>query len=150
MTWTVADVMTKDLSTVDRAGEPISADVVTTTPGMALSIAASLMFQHRMNLLPVVDMDRRLIGTLSRTQLLKVFLRSDESIRREIRTVLHKSSEIGHGNVDVKVIEGVAHLYGQLEPDSINELLIRLVAAVPGVVGVTSHLNVAGQVLEPI
>jgi CBS domain-containing protein len=62
----------------------MTADVVTTTASAPLPAAASLMFQLHLKVLPVVDSDHRLVGMVSRAQVLKVFLRSDESIRREI------------------------------------------------------------------
>jgi predicted transcriptional regulator len=142
MTWTVSDVMSKDVTTVGFAGESMTADVVTTTASTPLATAASLMFQHHAKVLPVVDAENRLVGIVSRSRLLKVFVRSDESIRREIgREYIHGMPLLGCGKLEAEVKDGVVHLYGDVGEGSLTGLLMRLVAAVPGVVGVESHLE---------
>jgi CBS domain-containing protein len=143
MTWTVSDVMSKDVATVGPAGELMAGDhVVTTTASTPLATAASLMFQHRMKVLPVVDADNRLVGVVSRSRLLRVFLRSDESIRREIaRDYLRNSPLIGRGRVEAEVRDGVVRLHGEVDAGSPTGLLMRLIAGVPGVVGVASDLK---------
>ncbi len=128
------------------AGELMTADVVTTTASTPLATAASLMFQHRAKVLPVVDSENRLVGIVSRSHVLEVFLRSDESIRREVaRDYLHDMPLIGRGHVEAEVMDGVVHLYGEVETGSLTGLLVRLVAGVPGVVGVTSHLKLTSK-----
>jgi CBS-domain-containing membrane protein len=116
----------------------MSRDVVSTTTTSPLAAAASLMFQHHLKVLPVVDSEHRVVGLVSRAQVLKVFLRSDESIRKEVvRDVL--------GEVEVEVREGVVHLYGVDETDSRTEAACRKVMGIPGVVGVKTHLNPASE-----
>jgi CBS-domain-containing membrane protein len=125
------------------AGELMTTDVVTTTADTPLAAAASLMFQHRVQVLPVVDSEKRLAGMVNRSQILKVFLRSDESIRREIVRDLVEVPLIGRRDVDVEVNEGVVQLHGEVETGSLTEIVSRLVSSVPGVVGVESHLKVS-------
>lgn len=145
MTWKVSDVMTKAEATT--AGELMTAGVVTTTASTPLATAASLMFQHHVKVLSVVDSDNRLVGLVSRSQLLRIFLRNDESIRREIvRDYLRKKKVRGCGNVEAEVLDGVVHLYGEVQTGSPTDLLMRLVAGVPGVVGVESHLSITSKV----
>ena len=43
----------------------------------------------------------------------------------------------------VEVRDGVVRLNGEVESGSLTGLLVRLVAAVPGVVGVQNHLELA-------
>jgi CBS-domain-containing membrane protein len=124
------------------AGELMTTDVVTTTVETPLAAAASLMFEHRVQVLPVVDSEKRLAGMLNRSQILKVFLRSDELIRREIVRDLDEMPLIHGGDVDVEVNEGVVQLHGEVETGSLTEIVSRLVSSVPGVVGVQSHLKV--------
>jgi CBS domain-containing protein len=59
-------------------GELMTHDLVTTTPNVPLTTAASLMFERHLKMLPVVDHTKRVVGTVSRWQILTVFLRSDE------------------------------------------------------------------------
>jgi CBS domain-containing protein len=156
MTWTVSDVMTKN---VDTGDEPKAAGAVTTTGDTALAVAASLMFQHHATALPVVDSHNRLVGTVTRSQVLKAFLRSDRSIRREILKIVAAASVLrdvgpreegarrfgpaaaGRGRVEVEVVSGLVQLHGEINSRVKAERLIRLIRSVPGVVGVESHLS---------
>lgn len=63
----------------------MSSPVVTARPSWTAVEAARLMERHRVKRLPVVDADGRLIGVLSRSDLLQLFLRRDRSIQEEIR-----------------------------------------------------------------
>jgi CBS domain-containing protein len=145
MTWMVSDVMTKAEATT--AGALMTAGVVTTTASTSLATAASLMFQHHAKVLSVVDSENRLVGILSRSQLLRIFLRNDESIRREIvRDYLRNKKMRGCENVEAEVLDGVVHLHGDVQTGSPTDLLMRLVAGVPGVVGVESHLRITSKV----
>lgn len=143
MTWTVSDVMAKDPASVGRAGELVAAAVVTTTASTSLASAASLMFQHRIHLLPVVDSGNRPVGIVSRTQVLKVFLRSDEAIRREIVKILHEVSAVRRSDLEVEVKDGLVSLRGEIEAVSLARLLIERISSVPGVVGVRGELEPA-------
>jgi CBS domain-containing protein len=124
-------------------GELMTGELVTTTPDAPLTTAASLMFERHLKMLPVVDFAKRLVGTLSRSQVLTVFLRSDESIRREVARELRLVPEIVRGQVEAEVKEGVVHLYGDVGKESATELLTDLVTGIPGVVGVVFELNSA-------
>jgi CBS domain-containing protein len=126
--------------------ELMTAHVVTTTATAPLATAASLMFERRLNVLPVVDSRKRLVGIVSRSQVLKVFLRSDESIRREVVRDLLNMPLIGLGNVDVEVNDGVVTLYGVDDAEGHSELVSRHVAGMPGVVGVKRHPKLTREV----
>lgn len=146
MTWAVSDVMSKDATAVGPAGQVLAPGTVTTTADTPLATAASLMFEHHINVLPVVDSKRRLVGVVSRSRLLRVFLRSDESIRKEIaREYLRDSPLLEGDKVEAEVKDGVVHLYGEVETGNQTALLMRLLAGVPGVVGVESHLEEPGK-----
>ncbi|HEX7262811.1 MAG TPA: BON domain-containing protein, partial [Candidatus Dormibacteraeota bacterium] len=124
----------------------MSSDLVTTTPAAPLTTAASLMFEHRLKVLPVVDSENRLVGIVTRAHVLKVFLRSDESLRREIAHALLDTPLSSHG-IDVEVLNGVVTIRGEVATRSLLDLAGRLVAGTPGVVGVESHLTIAGKTL---
>ena len=123
----------------------MTSEVVTTKVTAPLAAAASLMFQHHLKVLPVVDSDHRLIGMVSRAQVLKVFLRSDESIRRDIARGLAGIPSLERGKVEVEVLNGVVHLRGEVETVGASDRMSRLAASTPGVVGVVSHLTLAGE-----
>ena len=132
---TAADVMTKE--------------VVAVAPGATVAAAARLMFEHRVKRLPVVDSSNRLIGIVSRADVLRIFLRTDESIRKEVaHGLLNELPLLGRGRVQVTVKDGVVRLDGEVESGSLTGLLVRLVAAVPGVVGVENHLRPTPNLVE--
>jgi CBS-domain-containing membrane protein len=117
---------------------------VTTTEQTPLNTAASLMFEHHLKVLPVVDSAKRLVGTVTRSQVLNVFLRSDESIRREVAGELRLVPEIIRGSVRAEVKDGVVRLHGDVERKGLEELLTELVSGIPGVIGVDVDLEPAG------
>ena len=66
------------------AGDLMSCPAVTAGPDDPVKTAARLMRKQRLQRLPVVDRDGRLAGIVSRSDVLSVFQRSDEEIRREV------------------------------------------------------------------
>jgi CBS domain-containing protein len=117
--------------------------VITVLPETPISVAVRQMFQHRINRLPVTDDARRLVGIISRSDVLRMFLRSDLSIRREVRTAVAGDMPfLGKGTVGAEVTDGVVTLDGEVEPGTMTDVLVRLVASVPGVVGVKNQLKV--------
>jgi CBS domain-containing protein len=66
------------------AGDLMSHPAVTARPDDLVQAAAGLMRKHRLQRLPVVGPDGRLAGIVSRSDVLSVFDRSDEEIRREV------------------------------------------------------------------
>ncbi|MFH9011046.1 CBS domain-containing protein [Streptomyces sp. NPDC017943] len=99
--------------------------------------AARLMARHRVKRLLVVDDDGRLIGVVSRSDLLRVFLRADQAIRTEIvEEVLVKALGEAPSAVQVDVTHGHVVLSGRLSsPDAVPRLE-ELCREVDGVVAV--------------
>jgi CBS-domain-containing membrane protein len=124
-----------------RAAELMTAGLVTTTAGELMATAASLMFQHHLKVLPVVDSEQRLVGMVSRAQVLKVFLRSDEAIWKEVVQSLCDIPSMNRPGSEVEVKDGVVHLYFGDEEGSLAEVIGRRVAEIPGVVGTKTHSN---------
>jgi CBS-domain-containing membrane protein len=124
------------------AGDVMSKPVWSVGQSASLAEAARLMHNRAVKRLPVVDAGGRLVGIVSRVDLLKPFLRSDESIRREIaEDLLKKTLWIDQETVDVSVQDGVVRLAGELETKSLVELVFRLAEAIEGVVGVDNRLG---------
>jgi CBS domain-containing protein len=124
------------------ARELMTSPVVTVGPGTTLGEAARLMHRKNVKRLPVVDGSGRIVGIMSRSDLLKVFLREDADIEQEVREdVIRRTLWIDPDTVTVSVRDGVVRLAGQLERRSLVPVLERLVAAVEGVVGVEDHLS---------
>jgi CBS domain-containing protein len=130
-----------------RVSEMMTRDPFTTTANMPLNTAASLMFEHHLRVMPVVDSAKRLVGTVTRSQVLNVFLRSDESIRREVARELRLVPEIIRGIVEADVRDGVVHIRLDAEKESATELLTQTVSAIPGVIGVVIDGGPTGELV---
>ncbi|MEU4063475.1 CBS domain-containing protein [Streptomyces wedmorensis] len=123
-----------------RAGELMSSPAVTVHPDATLAEAARIMATRRVKRLPVVDGVGMLEGVVSRSDLLKVFLRTDPEIEEDIRdSVLGRSA--ASAGLDVTVVDGVATVRGSLPDRSMVPLVARAVRAVEGVVDVRMDLG---------
>ncbi|MGW0968145.1 CBS domain-containing protein [Streptomyces sp. NPDC002516] len=124
------------------AEQLMSTPAITVHPEQRVADAARVMERHRVERLPVVDEEDRLIGIATRRDLLRVFLRTDEEIRREIADdVLGRALSLPPHSVIVSVGEGVVTLEGRLEHRSEIPEAIRLTWRVDGVVGVMNSLT---------
>jgi CBS domain-containing protein len=132
-----------------KAGATLAADLMTTpcvtvAPDASLVEAARAMGERNVKRLPVVDDLGRLVGIVTRGDLLKVHLRPDADIRRDVLgEVLHRILGVGDGVVDVTVYDGVVTLTGQLDRWSTVHLALRLTGQVSGVVEVINALGYA-------
>jgi CBS domain-containing protein len=134
------DELAKSEATV--AAELMTGWPTTIRPDADLAEAARRMLRARVKRLLVVDRARRLIGIVTRSDLLKVFLRADADIRAEVLDgVLARRMALDPLRFTVKVRDGKVTLYGQLERRSQMMLAEDLVLAVPGVVGVENLLS---------
>ncbi|MGW2786145.1 CBS domain-containing protein [Streptomyces populi] len=120
----------------------MSTPAITVHPEQRVADAARVMERHRVERLPVVDEEDRLIGIATRRDLLRVFLRTDEEIRREVADdVLAHALSLPPHAVTVSVRDGVVTLEGRLQHRSQIPEAIRLTWRVDGVVGVMSGLT---------
>jgi len=124
------------------AAELMTWPVVTVGPRASVVEAARLLRKHQIKRLPVTDPVGRLVGIVSHSDVLKVFLRPDVEIRREIVDhVIHEDSLLASERLQVTVREGVALLEGTCERRSLIPVLVRAVAGVEGVVRVENRLG---------
>lgn len=124
------------------AGQLMSEPPVTVHADDTIVKAARTMAQRRVERLPVLDEEERLVGIVTRRDLLQVFLRSDADIRDEvIKEVLVRSLWLAPRIIDVSVTEGVVTLAGELERKSETEIAASMTRQVDGVVAVVSHLT---------
>jgi CBS domain-containing protein len=114
---------------------------ITATPEDYVTEAARTMREHRVERLPVVDDKDRLVGIVTRGDLLRVFLRTDEEIRRDVARRVSLGLDVPRYVVDVGVDAGVVTLKGLLERRDDVELAVRIAGHVDGVVAVTSRLT---------
>jgi CBS domain-containing protein len=84
-----------------------------------------------------VTEDGRLVGVLSRRDLLSTYLRDDDVIRADVERELAALSD----KVNVSVRDGVVLLLGRVEWRSARVTIAERVRAVPGVVEVADRLG---------
>lgn len=127
--------------TARTAADIMSAPAVTVRAQESISEAGRIMTRQGVERLPVTD-DERLIGIVTRRDLLRVFLRPDAELRRHVsEEVLSDSIGAPTGAVDVHVLDGVVTLAGRLERQSQIPLALRLTARLDGVVAVVDELT---------
>ncbi|MGW2183193.1 CBS domain-containing protein [Streptomyces sp. NPDC001732] len=116
--------------------------VITAAPGWSAVRAARVMDEHKVKRLPVVDDEGRLIGVLSRSDLLQLFLRRDHAIQEEIlEDVLTHTLRLSPSSLTVEVTDGVVTLSGTLARRSLLPVVLRLCRSVDGVVDVIDRLG---------
>jgi len=125
------------------AAEAMTAPAVTIAASQTVQEAARLMLDHGVNRLPVVDGAGRLAGIVTRADLVRAFVRTDDEIRREIReTVLLRELWLDPRQFEVEVTRGEVTLRGPVDSEAEGALVRRRVTAVPGVVTVDARLAV--------
>ena len=123
------------------AADLMTTPAITTQGGATLAEAAKLMHDRGIKRLPVVDDAGRLVGIVTRGDLLQVFGRSDEEIRREIIDgVVIGDLWMDPAGLVVDVAGGLVKLSGQVDRKSDIGILTGLVRGLDGVVGVSSDL----------
>ncbi|MFI9615262.1 CBS domain-containing protein [Streptomyces sp. NPDC052023] len=133
-----------------KAQELMSTPAVTVHADATLAQAARIMAQRGVKRLPVVNAEGMLEGIVSRADLLKVFLRSDEELADEVRReVVAPLFPVPVEPIRVEVNDGVVTLTGRVRDTSLVPVAARLVRAVEGVVDVEFHLTPGSARDEP-
>ncbi len=120
----------------------MSAPAVTVGPDASLSAAGRAMHRRNVGRLLVVDDQDRLVGIVTRTDLLNVHARLDSVIRDEIvQSILRRTLMIDTGTVKVTVHDGVVTLTGGIQRKTTALAATGLTEAVPGVTAVVDQLT---------
>ncbi|MEV0584526.1 CBS domain-containing protein [Nonomuraea sp. NPDC050310] len=122
----------------ETARDLMTSPAVVTTQDTSVVAAARLMDKHGVKRLPVVDAQGRLVGLITRRDLIRVFVRNDETIRLDVvkGLPLHAAARI-----DVTVTDGVVTLTGQVEKHSQAALAARHAENVDGVVALRDEVT---------
>ena len=124
------------------ARELMNTPAVTIHAEETVADAARLMVRRGVERLPVVDEEERLVGIVTRRDLLCVYLRPDSEIRRRIHEdVLKDAMDLPADVVDVRVLDGVVTLGGRVRRRSQALMLVGLAESVDGVVAVVDRLS---------
>ena len=132
------------------AGTMMTEPAITIHPDATIPSAARLMNTHHVRRLPVVDSDGKLVGIVTRRDLLSVFLRPDADIVHDVRQVLDELPLTNPADVTVTVRHGVVTLTGRIESESqrhqdLIPIAFRLAWDVDGVVDVVNELGEAKE-----
>ena len=124
------------------AGDLMTSPAITIGPDAPVEEAARLMYDRRIKRLPVVNANGRLLGIVSRVDVLAVFSRTDEEIRAEVvHRVLPEVLPTAAREIDVTVADGIVTVSGRLEDDHGRGAVLDAVRHVQGVVAVRDRLS---------
>jgi CBS domain-containing protein len=123
------------------AGEAMTSPPATIAPTRPVAEAASVMTQRKISRLPVVEAGR-LVGIVTRADLVRAYVRSDAELTRMIREeVILGILWLDPAPFTVEVTDGVAVIRGRVERRSTAEMLARVAAMVPGIIRVEADVT---------
>ncbi|OLO35077.1 hypothetical protein PZ61_0234310 [Streptomyces sp. MNU77] len=135
-----SDLLNKQAPT---AGRMMSSPAVTVYAEQTVAEAARLMTRRGCERLPVVDDEERLVGMVTRRDLLGFFLRPDSEVELRIRdNVLSGVLRLQADAVRVHVLDGVVVLAGRLPHRSLVRTALALTSRTEGVVAVVNRISV--------
>ncbi|MFI9650737.1 CBS domain-containing protein [Streptomyces sp. NPDC052040] len=139
-----ADLLRKHTAgdTGSTAGELMTSPAVVAEPDWDAVRAARTMEERRVKRLPVVDGEGRLIGVISRSDLVQLYLRQDRAIKEEIlEDVIVRALGLSPSSLTVEVADGRVTLSGSVVYRSLVPVTARLCEGVDGVVEVVNRLD---------
>ncbi len=144
----------KEKIEAEKAGELMTSPAMTLEAYRTLRHAAEIMTSRKVNRLPVVDADGKLLGIVTRADLVRAFVRSDEELVEAIRMELFgRSMWLDPDKFEVTVKDGVARVTGAVEKRSTVETIKRFLNLMPGIVAaevdVTWTKDDGGLTTEP-
>jgi len=126
----------------ETAADLMTSPAVTVSPTAPLAEAARIMHDRQVKRLVVVDEAGNLAGIVTRGDVLRVFLRPDEEIKRTVvEDLVERLLWLESNGLEVAVKEGVVTLGGKLDRRSDVALLAHVAADVDGVVSVVNRLT---------
>jgi CBS domain-containing protein len=126
----------------DTVGHVMTGFPVTIAPGASLAEAARRLIEHGVKHLPVINDAGTLVGIVSRADLVRAFVRSDDEIHDTVvNEVFRHVLWVDPTEVEVTVTDGIVTLSGTVEQRSTAEIAERLVHRLDGVVDVVSGLE---------
>ncbi len=120
----------------------MSTPAVTIGPAETVVAAARRMHDRRVKRLPVVDESGRLVGIVSRVDVLSVYARADEEIRDEvIRKIIAGGSGLDPAAFAVKVSSGIVTIGGHAASRAVAQQLADAVRHLEGVVDLRDRIT---------
>jgi CBS domain-containing protein len=129
----------------ETAGQAMTAPAVTIEHWEQIAAAAEKMLACQVNRLPVTK-EGRLVGIVTRHDLIGAFARPDHKIEQDIRyDVVVRSFGLHPATVAIEVDDGKVKLRGHVDTPLAAELLPAVARRVPGVVSVDARLSAPGR-----
>jgi CBS domain-containing protein len=126
----------------DFARDLMTVPPITIAEDDSVAVAARIMDAEGVKRLPVVDSEGHLVGIVSRSDLLRPYLRSDADIRDEISEgVLLHTMWLDPKDFAVAVDQGIVTIHGEVERRSSVAIIVGIIRSVPGVVDVIERLT---------
>ncbi len=124
------------------AADAMTSPPVTIRPDRPVAEAASLMLDRCVNRLPVIDKHGKLVGIVTRADLVRAFVREDDAIEHEIREdVILRTLWSTPERFRIDVDGGEVTIEGEVSDAESAEMLARFVERVPGVIGIRSRVT---------
>jgi CBS domain-containing protein len=132
------------------AGDLMTAPAVVIGPHAGLAEAARLMARHHVRRLPVIDGREQLVGVVSQSDLLTVFLVPDQQLADTVTArIAHALPDADTSSLTVSVTDGVVTLGGELTDTSRLPALVQTARRVEGVVDIEIHLDRKHHRIDP-
>ncbi|MGH2689613.1 MAG: CBS domain-containing protein [Actinomycetota bacterium] len=124
-------------------GDVMTKNVVTIRPTATLWDAAEQMQRANINRLPVVDDAGRLVGLISRADVVRMLGRSDAAILAEVTagidTVARETGSHPLPQIDVSVEDGFVTIRGEATAPWAKRIVAQVAALTPGAFGVKNE-----------
>lgn len=144
--WTGVRLLSQEqgLPDAETAAQLMSSPAITAQANWNLVETARTMHRKGVKRLPVTDETGRLVGIISRSDLLRPFLRADTAIRDEIEhEVLAGTLRLAPDTIRVTVDDGVVRLTGRVDERADVRVIARLCRSVDGVVALHESIEYA-------
>jgi CBS-domain-containing membrane protein len=123
------------LAEAETVGEVMAENLFTVSPDATLVEAARTMTTHAVKRLPVVTREGKLVGVISRRDVVAAFTRPDELIEDEIKEdILRRLLFLDPSLLEIAVDAGVVTISGELPTRTDTRLLEAMVQRTDGVI----------------
>jgi CBS domain-containing protein len=124
----------------ERAIDLMTAPAISVGPEVSVSRAARMLEAARVKRLPVVDEQRRLVGIVSRRDLVRTYVRTDAELHTSVHEMLN-ALWIDPATVTAECTAGVVRFTGHVDRRSTAEMIANVIRSTAGVVDVINELS---------
>jgi CBS domain-containing protein len=117
------------------ARDLMTENVVTAGEETSVRDLAHLMLSRGVNRVPIVT-EGRVVGIVTRADILKVFVRSDEALVAAVRDALVHDLWIDPTHLTIACTGGVVTIAGKVDRRSDRDLAVKWIRSIDGVIGV--------------